>query len=153
MDAIGTKIAVLGSGYWGKNVVRNFHELGVLEYVCDVRDEALKEARARYGVKTTSSLDKVLIDPRIEGVVIATPAVQHYDPVRRCLLRGKDVYVEKPLALNVSEGQKLVELAAKCGRILMVGHILEYHPAIIELKRLIREGHLGCIRYIYSSQL
>jgi UDP-2-acetamido-3-amino-2,3-dideoxy-glucuronate N-acetyltransferase len=148
-----TKIAVVGSGYWGKNLVRNFHELGALEYVCDVREEARQEAQVRYGVKTTGSLDNILGDPGIQGVVVALPAVQHYELVRKCLLRGKDVYVEKPLALTLAEGQKLVELAAECGRILMVGHILEYHPAIIELKRLIREGHLGSIRYIYSSRL
>src|SRR5438094_3582061 len=153
MDTVSTKVAVVGSGYWGKNLVRNFHELGVLEYVCDVSEEVLKEAQTRYEVKTTCSLDKILGDPGIRGVVIAAPAVQHYELVKKCLLRGKDVYVEKPLALNLSEGQKLVDLAAECGRILMVGHILEYHPAIIELKRLIREGHLGSIRYIYSSRL
>ena len=153
METTSTKIAVVGSGYWGKNLVRNFHELGALEYVCDVREEALDEARARYGVKTTCSLDKILDDLGIQGVVIAAPAVQHYELVRKCLLRGKDVYVEKPLALNVGEGHKLVRLAAECNRLLMVGHILEYHPAIIELKRLIREGHLGNICYIYSSRL
>src|ERR1700686_3230420 len=94
-----TKIAVLGSGYWGKNLVRNFHELGALEYVCDVREEARQEAQVRYGVKTTGSLDNILGDPGIQGVVVASPAVQHYELVRKCLLRGKDVYVEKPLAL------------------------------------------------------
>ena len=153
MAPTSTKIAVVGSGYWGKNLVRNFHELGALEYVCDVREEARKEAQVRYGVKTTGSLDDILGDPGIQGVVVASPAVQHYELVRKCLLRGKDVYVEKPLALTLAEGQKLVELAAECGRLLMVGHILEYHPAIIELKKLIREGHLGRIRYIYSSRL
>jgi UDP-2-acetamido-3-amino-2,3-dideoxy-glucuronate N-acetyltransferase len=153
MDTISTQVAVVGSGYWGKNLVRNFHELGVLEYVCDVSDEALKEVQARYEVKTTCSIDKILDDPGIQGVVIAVPAVQHYELVRKCLLRGKDVYVEKPLALHVGEGQKLVQLVADSGRILMVGHILEYHPAIVELKRLIREGHLGRIQYLYSSRL
>src|SRR6266852_7104389 len=153
MDTMSTKIAVVGSGYWGKKLVRNFHELGALACVCDVRTEALNEARAQYGVKTTYSLDEILDDQGIHAVVIAAPAVQHYELVRKCLLHGKDVYVEKPLALNVGEGQKLVQLATQCGRLLMVGHILEYHPAIIELKRLVREGHLGSIRYIYSSRL
>src|SRR5713226_6073776 len=153
MDTMSTKIAVVGSGYWGKKLVRNFHELGALACVCDVRTEALNEARAQYGVKTTYSLDEILDDQGIHAVVIAAPAVQHYELVRKCLLQGKDVYVEKPLALNVGEGQKLVQLATQCGSLLMVGHILEYHPAIIELKRLVREGHLGSIRYIYSSRL
>jgi len=153
MENNSTKVAVVGSGYWGKNLVRNFFQLGALGYVCDLRQEALNESLTRYPVKTTCNLDTILGDPEIQGVAIATPAAQHYELVKRCLLRGKDVYVEKPLALSVREGEQLVSLAAECGRILMVGHILEYHPAILELKRLIREGHLGRIRYIYSSRL
>ena len=153
MNVISPKVAVVGSGSWGRNLVRNFYELGTLEYVCDEREETLKEVQVRYQVKTSSSLDRMLEDSKAEGIVIATPAAKHYELARKCLLRGKDVYVEKPLALNVTEGQKLVDLAAERGRILMVGHILEYHPAILELKRLIQEGQLGSIRYIYSSRL
>ncbi len=153
MDTRSPKVAVVGSGYWGKNLVRNFHELGALGCVCDVREEALNEVQAKYGVRTTPDLDRVLDDPGIQGIVIAAPAAQHYELVRKCLLGGKDVYVEKPLALHLEEGQKLVELASQCDRVLMVGHILEYHPAILELKKLIREGQLGSIRYIYSSRL
>ncbi|MCU1307523.1 MAG: oxidoreductase family/hexapeptide repeat-containing acetyltransferase [Acidobacteriaceae bacterium] len=153
MDDSRPKIAVLGSGYWGKNLVRNFHELGVLHYVCDPREEVLKEAHERYGVRTTSTLESVLRDPEIRGVVIAAPAAQHYELAKKCFARGKDVYVEKPLALRAEEGQELVELARAQQRILMVGHILEYHPAILELKRLIRQGELGRVQYIYSSRL
>jgi len=148
-----TRVAVAGAGYWGKNLVRNFHQLGALECVCDEREEALAEAREKYGVRTTRDIEQVLSDPKVDAVVIAVPAAQHYDVVKRCLLRGKDVYVEKPLALHAAEGQELVDLAAKHHRILMVGHILLYHPAVLELKRLLEAGELGRIQYIYSSRL
>src|SRR5882724_9100184 len=147
------KIAVIGAGYWGKNLVRNFHELGALATVVDVREEVLLESQLRYGVKTTQDVDSALDDSSVHGVVIAAPAAQHYELAKKSLLSGKDVFVEKPLALHSSEGTELVELARKRGRILMVGHILEYHPAIVELKRLIHTGELGKIQYIYSSRL
>src|SRR5262249_11339367 len=89
----------------------------------------------------------------IDAVVISAPAVQHYDLARRAIVAGKDVYVEKPLALHAVEGWQLASLAAEQKKILMVGHILQYHPAILELKKLIREGELGQIQYIYSSRL
>jgi UDP-2-acetamido-3-amino-2,3-dideoxy-glucuronate N-acetyltransferase len=146
-------IAVIGNGYWGKNLVRNFHALGVLKYVCDTRSEALGEAQALFGVDTCSSLEALVRNPDIQGVAIAAPAVQHYQIAKEVLLAGKDVYVEKPLALRVEEGQELVELAESHRRILMVGHILQYHPAILKLKQLIGSGELGRIHYIYSSRL
>lgn len=147
------KVAVIGSGYWGKNLVRVFHQLGALGCVCDTREDALAEAAAKYSVATTSDLPKVLADPAITAVAIAVPAAQHYTVAKQALHAGKDVYVEKPLALRASEGQELLELAQKTGRILMVGHILQYHPAILELERLVRTGELGKIRYVYSSRL
>jgi UDP-2-acetamido-3-amino-2,3-dideoxy-glucuronate N-acetyltransferase len=146
-------VAVLGSGYWGKNLVRNFYELGALHSVVDVSEEVLSEVRERYPVKTTIDLGEVLRDPLISGVVIAVPAVQHYEIAKRCLLAGKDVFVEKPLALRSGEGRELIGLAQQNRCVLMVGHILEYHPAIVELKKLIRKGELGKIQYIYSSRL
>jgi UDP-2-acetamido-3-amino-2,3-dideoxy-glucuronate N-acetyltransferase len=153
METQEQNVAVLGSGYWGKNLVRNFHELGALLTVVDVNDQALREAKEKYQVNTSTDLESVLADPDIQAVVIAAPAAQHYQLAKQCMLRGKDVYVEKPLALKLAEGQELVDLAAERDRILMVGHILEYHPAIVELKRLIRAGELGKIEYIYSSRL
>jgi UDP-2-acetamido-3-amino-2,3-dideoxy-glucuronate N-acetyltransferase len=153
MNDSNPKVAVLGAGYWGKNLVRNFYELGALRWVCDPREEALAEQREKYAVQTTTDLGEVLSDAKTEAVVIAAPAAQHYDLARKCLLADKDVYVEKPLALHAQEGRVLADLAVRRRRILMVGHILQYHPAVLELKRLIRDGELGQIQYIYSSRL
>lgn len=147
------RIAVVGAGYWGKNLVRNFNELGALGWVCDTREQVLAGMSKEYNVATSNTLDPVLADTEIDGVVIAAPAAQHFQLARKCLLAGKDVYAEKPLALHAEEGEQLVVLANQRSKILMVGHILEYHPAILELKRLICEGELGNIQYIYSSRL
>jgi len=147
------KIAVVGNGSWGKNLVRNFHALGVLKSVCDSRTEALQQAHKQFGVDTCFSLDSLLHDGEIQGVAIAAPAAKHYDLAKKCLLAGKDVYVEKPLALHIEEGQELTEIAERHNRILMVGHILQYHPAILKLKEMIGTGELGRIQYIYSSRL
>jgi UDP-2-acetamido-3-amino-2,3-dideoxy-glucuronate N-acetyltransferase len=146
-------IAVIGCGYWGKNVVRAFHDLGALRCVCDVRPQALETARERYGVQTSSSMTEVLSDRDVEGVAIAAPAVHHYHLVRQALEAGKHVLVEKPLALHLAEGRHLAEIADSHHRVLMVGHILQYHPAILKLKELISAGELGRIKYIYSSRL
>jgi len=149
----GANIAVVGCGYWGKNIVRNFYELGALRWVCDVRAETLEEVKQKYHVQTTTDLGEVLADAGVEGVVIAAPAVEHYTLATRCLLAGKHVFVEKPLTLHVEDGRRLVEMARNCGRVLMVGHILQYHPAILRLKEMIHKGELGKIKYIYSSRL
>jgi len=146
-------IAVIGNGYWGKNLVRNFHALGVLKCVCDMRTESLNEAHAQFGVDTCSSSEALLRTSEIQGVAIAAPAAQHFELAKACLFAGKDVYVEKPLALRIEDGQELVEIAAEQHRILMVGHILQYHPAVLKLKELIGCGELGQIQYIYSSRL
>jgi UDP-2-acetamido-3-amino-2,3-dideoxy-glucuronate N-acetyltransferase len=146
-------VGVIGCGYWGKNLVRNFYELGALGTVCDLNDSARSAMESTYGVHGTPDVHDILNSKDISGVVIAASASQHYSLTKAALLHGKDVFVEKPLALRVSEGQELVELAKSLGRILMVGHLLEYHPAVQKLKSLIRSGALGKIRYIYSSRL
>jgi len=153
MSLLKARVAVLGCGYWGKNLVRNFCELGALRVVCDPRQEARDEARSKHDVRTVTDVEDVLTDQEIDAVVIAAPAAQHYDLALRSLAAGKDVYVEKPLALRADEGWKLAAFAAEQRRILMVGHILQYHPAVLELKNLIREGELGQIQYIHSSRL
>ena len=147
-------IAVIGAGYWGANLVRVFHQLGALYRVCDFSAARLQELSAKYpDVKMDSSCDDVLTDARVKAVVIATPAETHYDLARRALLAGKDVFVEKPLTLHCEEAEKLTALAESRGLILMVGHLLEYHPAITRLADLIEEGALGRIEYIYSNRL
>jgi UDP-2-acetamido-3-amino-2,3-dideoxy-glucuronate N-acetyltransferase len=151
--AQAVRVSVVGAGYWGKNLVRNFHSLGALESVCDSDDKTLDRVRTEFRVATTKDFDAVLSEPAVDGVVIAVPAVMHFELTKRAIQAGKHVLVEKPLAMNAREGMELVELAKKAGTILMVGHILEYHPAITEINRLIREGHLGKIQYIYSSRL
>lgn len=146
-------IAVIGSGYWGKNHVRNFHQLGVLSLVCDTTE--LGRANAKEiapEVEIVYDLARVL-DSDAKGVVIATPAETHYGVAKGALLAGKDVLVEKPLALTYQEGAELVDLARHLGRILMVGHVLEYHPAIVRLRELVAAGELGKIRYVYSNRL
>src|ERR1700730_14398176 len=147
------RVAVIGAGYWAKNLVRNFHALNTLETVCDSNEETLSRIRQDYSVATTHDFDAVLRDTEVHAVVIATPAAQHHDFAVRALRAGKHVFVEKPLALRVEEGQAICDLAAKRNLVLMVGHILEYHPAIIELKRLVQQGQLGKIQYIYFSPL
>jgi UDP-2-acetamido-3-amino-2,3-dideoxy-glucuronate N-acetyltransferase len=147
------RVAVVGCGYWGQNLIRNFHELGSLAAVCDVDVSRLRDTAQKYGTLAVESFDDLLELPEIQGLVIAAPAAQHFELARRAMLAGKDVFVEKPIALHLREGQELVDLSRKLDRILMVGHLLLYHPAIRELKRLIRAGDLGRIQYCYSSRL
>ena len=153
MAQMDAHIGVVGCGYWGKNLVRNFHQLGVLAAVCDVDEQSLAEMHRNYAVRTTTRFEELLATPDIQAVVIAAPAVAHYELAKKAMLEGKDVFVEKPLALKVEDGAELVEIALKHSRILMVGHLLQYHPAIVELKRMIKVGEFGRIEYISSSRL
>jgi UDP-2-acetamido-3-amino-2,3-dideoxy-glucuronate N-acetyltransferase len=147
-------IACIGAGHWGTNLIRNFHELNALARICDSDGRRLRAARSQYpDIDCTESFDTVLADARIAAVAVATPAETHAMLVREALLAGKDVFVEKPLCLDVEEGRSLIALAAAKQRILMVGHLLWYHPAILKLKQLIEDGELGRIRYIYSNRL
>ncbi|MCX7353001.1 MAG: Gfo/Idh/MocA family oxidoreductase, partial [Proteobacteria bacterium] len=145
------KISVIGCGYWGKNLVRNFSELGVLHSVCDAKHELANTASQTYGIPALS-LEEVLKSD-VDGVVIAAPAAQHYDLTQKALKAGKHVFVEKPLSLKIEDAKKLCELALQTDRKLMVGHLLQYHPAFLELKQLIAKGNLGRLQYIYSNRL
>jgi UDP-2-acetamido-3-amino-2,3-dideoxy-glucuronate N-acetyltransferase len=147
-------VAVVGVGYWGKNLVRNFRDLGALAALCDA-DESVEAVYAQQcpGVRFYRDYKSVLSDDAISAVALATPAVTHFELAREALLAGRDVFVEKPLAVDVKHGEELVRLATAAGRILMVGHILRYHPAITTLQRLIRTGVLGKINYLYSNRL
>lgn len=147
-------IAIVGTGYWGKNLVRNFYNLGALNTVCDTNPDTLKFFVQEYsGVVGVNSYSEVLNHPQIKGVAISTPAETHYSFAKEAILAGKDVYVEKPLCLSETEGKELNKLAEKHDRILMVGHLLWYHPVVLKLKELIDCGHLGRIQYIYSNRL
>jgi UDP-2-acetamido-3-amino-2,3-dideoxy-glucuronate N-acetyltransferase len=147
-------IAVIGSGYWGKNLVRNFHEIGALKLICDKNETVLESFKKQYSdIETCIALNDILKRKDISGLVIATPAETHYRIAREALLAGKHVYVEKPLVLDESEGQELISLADKNNLVLMVGHLLQYHPVFIKLKKLALCGELGRINYIYSNRL
>jgi UDP-2-acetamido-3-amino-2,3-dideoxy-glucuronate N-acetyltransferase len=154
MKKSSVNVAVVGVGYWGKNLVRNFNELGALSALCDAHPLAEDSCRRQYeNVRFFTDFKTVLADPSIDAVALATPAITHYEMAKAALLAGKDVFVEKPLAIDVRHGEHLVELAAANGRILMVGHILRYHPAILKLQELIQGGVLGKINYLYSNRL
>lgn len=147
-------IAVIGAGYWGVNHVRNFHQLGALGIVCDTSRPSLERiARTFQGVRVENDFRSALSDTNVRGVVIATPAESHYQIARQAIEAGKDVLVEKPLTLDVREGERLVDLARERGALLMVGHLLEYHPAVLRLSQLIESGEIGDLQYIYSNRL
>lgn len=147
-------IAVIGAGYWGRNLVRNFQQLGVLKTICDGAESIREEMSRTYpDVAVTGDINKIIKDKGIKGVVIAAPAVFHYEIAEKALNAGKHVFVEKPLSLNRADGEKLVRLAADKKKILFVGHILHYHAAIIRLKEIIKKGKIGKLQYIYSRRL
>jgi len=149
-----SNIAVVGAGYWGKNLVRVFHQLGTLRLVCDTNKDNLQRTKKEYPeLEITDDFSKVLEDDEIKAVVIATPAITHFKLAKLAFINQKDVFVEKPLALSVKEGRELVNLAKKKRKILMIGHLLFYHPAFVELKRRVKKGELGKIRYIWSNRL
>lgn len=147
-------IAVVGMGYWGRNLVRNFHELGALTLVCDSDQSIEAQCREKYrNVRLCREFRTVLSDSRVTGVAVATPAFAHYEMAKAVLEAGKDVFVEKPFATTVEQGAELRELAEANNRVLMVGHILLYHPGMQKLRELVAAGALGQIRYLYSNRL
>jgi len=153
MKESSPQVAVIGCGYWGKNLVRNFHQLGALALVADATEAGRAKARELAPDASIADDIQAVLDSDVEGVVIATPAETHYGLVKRALLAGKDVFVEKPMALTYEQGRELALLARKRQRILLVGHVLEYHPAIVKLLSMIEAGELGKVRYIYSNRL
>ncbi|MFC1848308.1 Gfo/Idh/MocA family oxidoreductase [Chloroflexota bacterium] len=147
-------IAVVGCGYWGKNLVRNFNYLGVLHTICDSSSEVINRFETLDSkINREINFDEVLTNEEIKAVVISSPAALHYSMAKQAFLSNKDVFVEKPLSLRVEEAKELVELAKERDLILMVGHVLEYHPGIVKLKQIVDGGELGKIHYIYSSRL
>jgi len=151
------RIAVVGLGYWGPNLARNFNALGGCELVwcCDPSDEVrARVSRSFPGVPFTGDLAEVLADPGVDAVALATPVPTHADLAVRVLEAGKHCFVEKPLALTVAEAETAVAAAEATGRVLMVGHLLEYHPGVQHLKQLVDSHELGDqIYYIYGNRL
>ena len=137
------KTGLIGIGAWGKNLLRNFYGLPNCELVicCDQDEKQLQRTQKSYpGVKVTTDPQEVISNNQIQAVIIATPPASHFDLAKRSILAGKDVFVEKPLVLDVKQGEELVNLAEKNKRVLMVGHIMEYHPASLALKKYIDSG-------------
>lgn len=147
-------LALIGAGYWGKNLARNFNALGALHTLCDLNQATLDSYGAEYAqVRKTSSIETLWADSEVRQIAIAAPAVHHYKLAKAAILAGKDVYVEKPLCLEVGEAVELTELAQRHERVLMVGHLLQYHPHVRRLQELVGSGVLGPIRYITSNRL
>jgi predicted dehydrogenase len=153
-DRIG--VGVVGLGYWGPNLARNFAAMGgsELRWCCDAREEA----RARHATqfrdaRFTADFDDLLGDPELDAVVLATPVPTHSDLAVRALEAGKHCLVEKPLAQSLAGAERAVAAARASGRVLMVGHLLQYHPGIERLKAIAGAGELGDVRYVYGHRL
>lgn len=149
-------VGQVGLGQWGPNVLRNLIALPEVrvKVCCDVDEAALRRVAAQYpGLQTTTDYRRLLDDPDIQAIVVTAPSAAHYELARAALLSGRDVFVEKPLALTTAHGQELVALAEAGRRVLMVGHLLLYHPAVSRLKQLVDSGELGQVYYIYTSRL
>lgn len=146
------KIAVIGCGAWGRNIIRNFAELGVLAGVCDLDMEKTK-VHAQNHNTSALTIDEILSDKSIDGVAIITHSYTHFDIAQRCLKAGKHVFVEKPLTMDSGHAFQLEALAKKHNRVLMVGHLLRYHPAFIQVAKQVHEGRIGSIRRIVSNRL
>lgn len=151
-DKTPPAVAVVGCGYWGKNLVRNFADLGALAAICDDNTEIVDGLSKTYDVPVRDWAN-LLDDKEIVAVVLATPAIAHAPMAREALRAGKHVYVEKPIALDLSDAQGLVDLAGETGQILMVGHLLQYHPAFLKLMDMVKGGDIGRLQYIYSTRL
>ncbi len=149
----GSTVALVGLGYWGPNLARNLDDLMELRWLCDASPDALERFAVRYPqARTTADYDELLADPGLDAVVVATPAVTHYELSKRALEAGKHVLVEKPPAMNAAEGEDLVATAEANGRVLMPGHLLLYHPGVQKLKALVDSGELGDVLCVYSNR-
>jgi UDP-2-acetamido-3-amino-2,3-dideoxy-glucuronate N-acetyltransferase len=148
------RVACIGAGAWGVNLIRNFSALGALYAICESDAGALTRVSKAYPQAVASdSFERVLEDPAVDAVVIAASAGRHGSMAKQALAAGKDVFVEKPLALTLVEGREVVVMATRLSRILMVGHVLQYHPAVRTLNDLIARGELGKVQYLYSNRL
>jgi predicted dehydrogenase len=146
-------VGQIGVGAWGRNLARNFAELGSLKWLCDTDEATVEQLLDRYpAARATTRIDDLLEDPEVEAVVIATPVVTHAELARRALLAGRHVFVEKPMALHAAEAEELLDLALQRDLVLMPGHLLLYHPGVVKLKELVDAGELGEVLYVYGNR-
>ncbi len=156
MSEAPIRVAVAGLGYWGPNLARNFAALPGCEvrWLCDPEEEKRRLAAALVPTaRTTAALEDVLGDPEVDAVALATPVPTHAELAVRVAQAGKHCFVEKPLATTAADAQAAVDAAARAGRTLMVGHLLEYHPAVEALRALLDDGELGELYYVYGHRL
>ncbi len=147
-------VAVIGCGIWGRNIVRNFYNLGALHTVCDLDSDNLNLIQDLYrDVNISNDFESVLKNPQITALCVVTPSHTHFNLVKKAILAHKHVYVEKPISTSSKEVQELKDLADKEGIKLLVGHLLLYHPAVNRLKMIIAQGLLGKIKYVQSDRL
>ena len=147
-------VAVIGCGLWGRNIVRNFYNLGALHSVCDLDNDNLNMINELYPeIYTTHDFNELLSNPDVKAICVVTPSHTHFKIVKQALLAGKHVYVEKPISTSSLEARELKELAEQMDVKLLVGHLLLYHPAVNRLKMIVAEGHLGKIKYVQSDRL
>ncbi len=147
-------ICVIGSGYWGKNHIKTLYNLGALYGVLDNNSDSLKKISKQYNdIKIYQSLDVALKDNNIMGFTICTPAETHYKLAKKIIESKKHILVEKPFTLKIEDAEDLVNLSEKNSINLMVGHVLLFHPAIIKIKELIKNGKIGSLQYLYSNRL
>lgn len=151
---ISRSLGLIGCGYWGKNLARVFNELGALHTICESAVDSHQQLESQYPeVNLTDNLDEVLSNPDIHEVAIAAPAIHHYSLAKMALSAGKDVFVEKPFCLKASEGRELKSITATNEKILMVGHLLQYHPAICRLQEMVQDDVFGKLFRITSHRL
>src|SRR5207248_739814 len=148
-----TRVALVGLGYWGPNLARNFDELAELRWLCDASPDALERYGQRYPqARLTTELEELLADPGLDAVVVATPAITHHELSKRALEAGKHVLVEKPPGMNATDAEELCTIAEERSLVLMPGHLLLYHPAVRALKELVDAGELGEVFCVYSNR-
>jgi len=150
------KVGMVGLGYWGPNVARNFDALGSCElrWCCDADDvQRRKWANIYRETRFTDDLDDLLNDDELDAIVVTTPVPTHAALAEAVIRAGKHCFVEKPLAQNIADAERVADLAEAEGRVLMVGHLLEYHPGVTQLREMVEGGELGDVRYIYGQRL
>ncbi len=146
------KIALIGCGNWGKNIARNLHQMGVLACIYDLNIKLSEKLSYEYSLPTLE-LNKIFKDQNINAIVIASPAITHKDLATEALKNDKDVFIEKPYCLSLPDAQKLSELAANKNKVLMVGHLLNYHNAFVKMKELVKNGKIGILQNIRANRL